>query len=273
MNKFSETQQNLQLPNLDQDYDTLRNWIEQYEITRTNFVILIAKVVDYYYKGLGYDSKKSYGYSVALLEIYICNLKGFNKNEKNYLSNQVPKKVNHFLLLGENVAIFNKKRKANKQKTKIGSQKISNKLFLRKKSSELDVREITDQIYSKILKMIVLKDLQIMDMANHLIEVTTNIIKFVNKFPQLNDLEKKRIIIKVFHLIIENLDDIFDEIGKDDINFLKMTVEELPDVIDVIIAITTSKLITAGDVAKLASKILPFLGKLCVMGCGKKNHY
>ncbi len=218
----------------DLDKKKLRKIMNQMNINQNNFIILISEVVNYYLKK-DIPESRVFNKSIETLNLFLDDIKNITTEERLHIETQIPNRINSLLNLRQKqINELNKKNNKPIQKSKsrssLGGLEIG----------EMDVDSIIDYVYNKIVKMITIKDLGVMDFANHLFDITESTIKIINEFTQLNSLEKKRIIIKIFNMIVEHADEIFVNLTPQDIEKLKLSNLEIPDIIEVIILLINS---------------------------------
>jgi len=222
--------------NEDNDNKKLRKIMDQMDINTNNFIILISEVVNYYLKK-DIPESRVFNKSIDTLILFLGDIKNITTEERLHLETQIPNRINSILNLRKKQIneLINQNNKTksiqkNKSRSSLGGLDIS----------EMDVDSIIDYVYNKIVKMITIKDLGVLDFANHLFDITESTIKIINEFSQLNSLEKKRVIIKIFNMIVENADEIFVNLSPQDIEKLKLSNLEVPDIIEVIILMINS---------------------------------
>lgn len=249
--------------NLDRDYKHLKKLINHYDITRYNFIILISQVIDYYRQTLKYDQAKTYLHGTTLLKRFVNDM-DLQPQEKIYLEQQILNKTNGLLVL-EQKHLEPKKILKRSKSTVSHSEpnKSRSSLIPEANIYEMTIDEIIDHIYSKLVKMITIKDLTMLDLTYHMLELVENVMVMVDEFHQLNSLKKKRIIVKIFHMLADQANDIFVDLKESDLLFLKMAIEEIPDLIDVISLIINSPIVISPKLKGFFSRICRLFGFKC----------
>lgn len=248
------------------DQKKLRKLVNQMDINGRNFIILTSEVVNYYLKK-DYSHAQIFNKSVESLNLFLDDVRDITDQEKFYLNSQIPNRVNSLLVLRQKKVDEHKSKnkKTKKNKTQPGIRKTKSYLELSKSRSslvaqdinlfEMDVDTIIDYIYNKLVKMITIKDLSVWDFSNHLLDITEATIKMVNEFSQLNSLEKKRITIRIFNMIADQVDEIFVDLTSDDVNMLKLAIQEIPDLVEVILLMVNSTI-------EIPPEVSSFFGRL-----------
>ena len=242
----------------------LSGTIKSFNITIDNFSIIVIKVMEILKNYPELTPANKYQLSIDILIKIINNLE-FDEQHQIYLLGTVHSMV--FDLADINTRINNKKNSSNKEQNlntlnNLNNLNINlspvniNQKKLKQMEIEInnqqnnnnngnnnmnDLQEIVNKLYDLIYEMIISQKMDAVSIPSQLINIVTQTIELIETYKNLTGIEKKHLVIAAFDKLNDNIDDIFPNLSKEDESMIKLAIKTVPNLIDSIISIISSK--------------------------------
>ena len=246
---------------------SLSGTIRSFNITIDNFSIIVIKVMEILKNYPELTPANKYQLSIDILLKIINNLE-LDEQHQIYLLGTVHSMV--FDLADINTRINNKKILNNKEQNlnnnlnnnfnnlNINLNPINpinpiniNHKKLKQMEIEIenhsnnpnmnDLQEIVNKLYNLIYEMIISQKIDAVSIPSQLINIVTQTIELIETYKNLTGIEKKHLVVAAFDKLNDNIDDIFPNLSKEDENMIKLAIKTVPNLIDSIISIISSK--------------------------------
>ena len=244
--------------------NSLSGTIKSFNITIDNFSIIVIKVMEILKNYPELTPANKYQLSIDILLKIINNLE-LDEQHQIYLLGTVHSMV--FDLADINTRINNKKIPNNKDQ-KLNNLNINlnsinninpinpinpiniNQKKLKQMEIEIenysnnnmnDLQEIVNKLYDLIYEMIRSQRMDAVSIPSQLINIVAQTIELIETYKNLTGIEKKHLVIAAFDKLNDNIDDIFPNLSKEDESMIKIAIKTVPNLIDSIISIISSK--------------------------------
>ena len=242
----------------------LSGTIKSFNITIDNFSIIVIKVMEILKNYPELTPANKYQLSIDILIKIINNLE-FDEQHQIYLLGTVHSMV--FDLADINTRINNKKFVSNNNNN--SNNNLNNNLnnfninsiplnpvninLKKLKQMEIenqsnnpnnnmtDLQEIVNKLYDLIYNMIISQKIDAVSIPSQLINIVTQTIELIETYKNLTGIEKKHLVMSAFDKLNDNIDDIFPNLSKEDESMIKLAIKTVPNLIDSIISIISSK--------------------------------
>ena len=242
----------------------LSGTIKSFNITIDNFSIIVIKVMEILKNYPELTPANKYQLSIDILLKIINNLE-LDEQHQIYLLGTVHSMV--FDLADINTRINNKKNSSNKEQNlntlnNLNNLNINlspvniNQKKLKQMEIEInnqqnnnnngnnnmnDLQEIVNKLYDLIYEMIISQKMDAVSIPSQLINIVTQTIELIETYKNLTGIEKKHLVIAAFDKLNDNIDDIFPNLSKEDESMIKLAIKTVPNLVDSIISIISSK--------------------------------
>jgi len=237
---------------------SLSGTIKSFNITIDNFSIIVIKVMEILKNYPELTPANKYQLSIDILLKIINNLE-LDEQHQIYLLGTVHSMV--FDLADINTRINNKKlsnnRNQNLNDLNINLNSINpvnpiniNQRKLKQMEIEIenhssnnmnDLQEIVNKLYDLIYEMIKSQKMDAVSIPSQLINIVAQTIELIETYKNLTGIEKKHLVVAAFDKLNDNIDDIFPNLSKEDESMIKIAIKTVPNLIDSIISIISSK--------------------------------
>ena len=250
----------------------LSGTIKSFNITVDNFSIIVIKVMEILKNYPELTPANKYQLSIDILikiinnleldeqhQIYLLgtvhsmvfDLADINtriNNKKLLNSNNNPN--NHNNLNNINLNNFNNLNNLNINLTSLNPVNINQKKLKQMEieieneanhSNMNDLQEIVNKLYDLIYDMIISQKMDAISIPSQLINIVSQTVELIESYKTLTGIEKKHLVISAFDKLNDNIDDIFPNLTKEDESMIKLAIKTVPNLIDSIISIISSK--------------------------------
>ena len=104
-----------------------------------------------------------------------------------------------------------------------------------------DLQEIVNKLYDLIYDMIISQKMDAVSIPSQLINIVSQTVQLIESYKNLTGIEKKHLVMSAFDKLNDNIDDIFPNLSKEDESMIKLAIKTVPNLIDSIISIISSK--------------------------------
>lgn len=104
-----------------------------------------------------------------------------------------------------------------------------------------DLQEIVNKLYDLMYDMIISQKMDAVSIPSQLINIVSHTVQLIESYKNLTGIEKKHLVISAFDKLNDNIDDIFPNLSKEDESMIKLAIKTVPNLIDSVISIISSK--------------------------------
>lgn len=198
----------------DEIFAQVKGSIETFKINVGNFTLIIAIVLEKVHKYVMLDEQEKYSVAMLVLEKLVTLVPDTDENDQYYLRNIIPSIIQ---------VVVN----SSQGKLKLKIKKL-------RRNKPIDINIVVEQLYQKVKELIEKNVYTPEYLVTHIMVILGNVMVSVEQYPQLTNIEKKAIVVRIIDNLIEELIMKYPNMDDNLKNLLLQSKLMLPNVVDTI---------------------------------------